>query len=114
MTATLSIINIPVSQSNSSGGTITSRVEQTINLAAYDENENPVDVMDCNVTWRFENQGDSIFFVEYEGMKRYVTFYADEDDYWAGNADSKLILTLTNQDNQVSGEVEVILRRTSN
>ena len=114
VTATPAIINIPVSQSNSSGGTITSRVEQTINLAAYDEDENPVDVMDCNITWRFENQGDSIFFVEYEGMKRYVTFYADEDDYWAGNTDSKLILTLTNQDNQVSGEVEVILRRTSN
>ena len=114
VTATPAIINIPVSQSNSSGGTITSRVEQTINLAANDEDENPVDVMNCNITWRFENQGDSIFFVEYEGMKRYVTFYADEDDYWAGNADSKLILTLTNQDNQVSGEVEVILRRTSN
>jgi hypothetical protein len=114
VTAEPAIINIPVSQSNSSGGTITSRVEQTINLAAYDEDENPVDVMDCNITWRFENQGDSIFFVEYEGMKRYVTFYADEDDYWAGNADSKLILTLTNHNNQVSGEVEVILRRTSN
>lgn len=114
VTATPAIINIPVSQSNSSGGTITSQVVQQINLAAYDEDENPVDVMDCNVTWRFENQGDSIFTVEYEGMKRYVTFYADEDDNWAGNTDSKLILTLTNQNNQVSGEVEVILRRTSN
>lgn len=114
VTASPAIINISISQSNSSGGTITNRVEQAINLAAYDENENPVDVMNCNITWRFENQGDSIFFVEYEGMKRYVTFYADEEDYWAGNTDSKLILTLTNQDNQVSGEVEVILRRTSN
>lgn len=113
-TATPPSINIPVSQSDSSGGTIASQVVQQINLTGFDENENPVDAMDCNITWRFENQGDSIFTVEYEAMKRYITFYADEGDYWAGNSDSKLIITLTDLGSHVSGEVEVILRRTSN
>lgn len=111
--ATPTIINIPMSQTSSSGGTITSRVIQQINLQAFDENENPVDVMDCDITWRFLYQGDSIFSVEHEAEKRYVTFYADEDDYWPGNTDTKLILTLTNLNNQVSGEVEIDIRRSA-
>ena len=39
--------------------------------------------------------------------------YADEDDYWPGNTDTKLILTLTNLNNQVSGEVEIDIRRSA-
>ena len=109
-TANPSTINIPVNQTTSSGGTIRSNVDVQINLMGYDENENTVDAMDCNVSWRFSPDAGP-FHVENESMKRYVTLYADAGDTWSGTDDARLILTLTNYNNNVSGEVEVVLHR---
>lgn len=103
-------IVIPVKDISSSGCTIASRVVQNIQLNALDENDNSIDVMDCNVTWSF-GTNDNIFHVEYEGGKRYVTFYADEDDYWQGNGNGTLTITLTNLNNNTSGSYEIILER---
>ena len=104
-------INIPVNQTSSSGGTVRNNVNVQINLTAYDENENTVDVMDCNVTWRFSPANEGTFTVEHESMKRYVTLFADAGDTWSGTEDTKLIITVTNLNNNVSGEVEVLLHR---
>lgn len=108
-------INIPVVQTSSNGGTVKSNVEQVINLTAVDENENAVDAMDCSVTWQWGNENaSSIFSIEHETEKRYVTFYANEGDTWAGNQDGTVKLTLTNLNNNVSGEVTINLKRVTN
>ena len=105
-------INIPVVQTSSNGGTVKSSVEQVINLTAVDENENAVDAMDCSVTWQWGNENaSSIFSIEHETEKRYVTFYANEGDTWVGNQDGTVKLTLTNLNNNVSGEVTINLKR---
>lgn len=105
-------ISIPVVQTSSNGGTVNSSVEQVINLTAVDENENAVDVMDCSVTWQWGNgNASSIFTIEHETEKRYVTFYANEGDTWAGNQDGTVKLILTNLNNNVSGEISVTLKR---
>ena len=107
-----STIVIPVRNVTSSGCTIASSVEVDIQLSAMDEDENSVSAMDCNVTWSL-GTNDSVFHVEYEGGKRYVTFIADEDDYWQGNGNGKLTITLTDQNRNVSGSYEVILERST-
>ena len=105
-------IVIPVKNVSNNGCTIKSSVELDIVLSALDENENTVNVMDCNVTWTF-GTNDNIFQIEYEGGKRYVTFYADADDYWQGSGNGSLTITLTDYNRNVSGSFEVILERST-
>ena len=105
-------IVIPVRNASSNGATIASSVEVEIQLSGLDENENSVDAMNCNITWSL-GTNDSIFHVEYEGGKRYVTFIADADDYWPGNTNGKLTITLTDISRNVSGSYEVTLERSA-
>ena len=106
-----SSITIPVKNATSSGATVASNVEIDIQLSALDEDDNAIDAMDCTVTWTL-GTNDSVFHVEHENGKRYITFYADEDDYWPGNEHGRLTITLTDNNRNVSGSFEVTLQRT--
>lgn len=106
------IIDIPVRSSGSQAGTIRTRTDQNIYFSIYDENDNPVNAMDCNITWVFEHNENNAFFIEHEALKNYVSFIANEDDEWPSSSeDIKITFTLTNLNNQVSGTCEVTLRR---
>lgn len=114
-TATPSSINIPMKDQSSSGGKVASNVSQRIQFAAFDEDENTVNVADCSLTWRFQDQNAAnIFTVEYETGRSFIDFYASEDDYWPGNVvQTTLVVTLTEISTGISTEVTIDINKTN-
>jgi len=109
--ATPSRITVPVRSNGNGGYVVASNVEESVTLAGLDENDNVIQGMDCIIAWAFQDN-DSIFHIEYEGMKNYVNLRIDADDTWPGNATERVItFTLTRYDNQVKGTCELILQR---
>ena len=106
-------ITIPITQTSSGGGRITTSINQNIYLTAYDEREQEVDVADCTISWELEDHSvEDVFLVEHETEKRYVTLMANAgDDWYSSTGITKLKLKLTYPATNAKGETDVILKR---
>ena len=103
-----SVITVTTRNASSSGGTIAAQVIQQVNMTAWDENENTVDVRGCQISFAWGSENDNAAFShEYEGEKNYFIFHADEGSLWSGNANGKLLITVSNGNAQGVAELTI-------